>query len=241
MEWTRTRRTRDASRMDVGNSGNVYSDGSGGSGNEVPETTPFFRIEHGSKKFNGQKKIGLFGSVMLLMNTLASPTISVMPNIAQKSGFIPMMVAMLGLALICAVCGILFIKAIQRLPGNEFFEKRVEYADVLNFYLPRPAYVVALVCYFGYLILTLVSYIIQTAQVIDYFLLDVAGCGYALELGPQFGFVCGTDRESSTPFGHMMVVSAAHLGVVAICLPMAWLDLDDNIWAQAVAMCLNPD
>mmetsp|Transcript_565 Transcript_565/g.1777 ORF Transcript_565/g.1777 Transcript_565/m.1777 type:complete len:479 (-) Transcript_565:15-1451(-) len=189
----------------------------------------------------GAKSIGLVGGVMLLTNNLAGPTISLMPHLAQGAGWLIMILAMVILAFLSFACGLMFLTAMRKMPGNHNFDRRVEFADLLRFYCHPIFSALAMLCYFGYLVLTLMSYIIQTAQVLDYASLDVFGCAYGLELWPTPGAVCGTHLDSSTPFGHAAVLSCAFAAVALVCAPLAMLNLDDNIvlqWVAIVGLCV---
>mmetsp|Transcript_48450 Transcript_48450/g.149689 ORF Transcript_48450/g.149689 Transcript_48450/m.149689 type:complete len:420 (-) Transcript_48450:61-1320(-) len=189
----------------------------------------------------GSKSIGLLGGVMLLSNNLAGPTISLMPDLARGAGWLAMLLVMGLLAAISAACGLLLLGAMQRMPGNEHFQRRVEFADVLKFYMHPVCYGVAMICYFAYLILTLMSYIIQTAQVLDYAALDLLGCAYGLELWPHFGGVCGTQLHATSPFGGATVFSVSFVLLAIVCVPLAWKNLDDNVvlqWVAIVGLCV---
>lgn len=186
----------------------------------------------------GTKSIGLFGGVMLLTNNLAGPTISLMPSLFQEAGWLNVVATMLILACISAACGYMLLATMQAIPGNQRLERRVEYADVLKYFLPMGLYVPTMVCYFGYLVLTLMSYVIQTVQVLDYASLNYLGCAYGLELWPRFMHgLCGVEESSVTPYGSDVVVfSSSFLLLIVVCAPFAWRNLDDNICLQVVAI-----
>mmetsp|Transcript_105663 Transcript_105663/g.297220 ORF Transcript_105663/g.297220 Transcript_105663/m.297220 type:complete len:461 (-) Transcript_105663:27-1409(-) len=205
------------------------------------EGTPELSIQRlsrvGASDAFGGKSIGLFGGVMLLANCLAGPTVSLMPGIAQEAGWLAMVLGMVGIAGISAACGVMLLEAMRSIPGNHDFEQRVEVTDLLAFYLSPIWHALALACYIGYTVLMLMSYIIQTAQILDYFFLDVLGCAWGLELSPDLGIVCGNVSGSSTPFGPEagIVLSGSFAVVALLCTPCALAHLDDNVFFQALA------
>lgn len=189
----------------------------------------------------GSKSIGLMGGVMLLCNNLAGPTISLMPELTHETGWMAVLLAMGILASISGACGLLLLAAMRNMPGNANFERRVEFADVLKFYMNPVGYALSMTCYFAYLILTLMSYIIQTAQVLDYVSMDLFGCAYGIELWPHIGGVCGNKMEASSPFGEVKVFSMSFVVLALICVPLAWKNLDDNVvlqWVAVVGLCI---
>jgi len=113
----------------------------------------------------------------------------------------------------------------------------VEFTDIVRYYLPRPWASLVMVSYHVYLILTLVSYVISSAQVIDFASLDALGGAYGFQLWPELGGVMGVDETSSTPFGPgLIVVPLSFVIVGLVCVPFAVKNLDDNIVLQVVAI-----
>mmetsp|Transcript_11344 Transcript_11344/g.40236 ORF Transcript_11344/g.40236 Transcript_11344/m.40236 type:complete len:406 (-) Transcript_11344:62-1279(-) len=189
----------------------------------------------------GAKTIGLGGSVMLLTNNLAGPALSLMPVLAHRAGWLPVLSVMLALGGIAGSCAWMLLYALRRLPGNMDYQLRVEFADLTHHYFGRGGgrafHVLAMVSFFGYLVLTLVSYIVQTAQVLDHSSRNVFGCAYAVGIWPDFATgLCGTHEDTTTPFAEVRVLPLSFLGIALLCAPMAWLNLDDNVVLQWVAV-----
>lgn len=175
---------------------------------------------------------------MLLANSLAGPTVSLMPGLAQEAGWVPLVAIMCLLGAFSAWCGFRLLDAMRAMPNNSAFEERVEFTDVLEFYLSPHWFRAAMICYFAYLVVTLMSYLIQTAQVLDYVVLRVSGGAYGLELWPRQRGVLGTLLNSCSPFdGSKVVLSSSFALVALICAPFAWMNLDDNITLQWIATC----
>eukprot|EP00930_Biecheleria_cincta_P056438 TRINITY_DN42569_c0_g1_i1.p1 TRINITY_DN42569_c0_g1~~TRINITY_DN42569_c0_g1_i1.p1 ORF type:complete len:449 (+),score=62.94 TRINITY_DN42569_c0_g1_i1:83-1348(+) len=202
-----------------------------------PASKPFAAYEGvqlEEKNFGGAKTIGYWGGVMLLINNVAGPTVSLMPGLAQEAGWLAMVLVMSLIASLSAACGFLLTVAMRNMPGNQDFEERVEYCDLISYYFRPPVGSCITLTYHAYLILTLMTYIIQSAQVIDYVILDAFGCAPGLILSQ--GFVCGSVKNSVTPFGDVTVLSSSMLLIVAVCIPLAMQNLDDNVLLQWIAI-----
>ncbi|CAE7724964.1 SPAC1F5.02, partial [Symbiodinium sp. CCMP2592] len=86
------------------------------------------------------------------------------------------LLVMLGVAALSAGCGLLLVEAVQRMPENEDFSRRIEFSDLIRHYFPFPLDHAMMLIYHVYLMLTLMTYIIQSGQVVDYVILDSFGC-----------------------------------------------------------------
>ncbi|CAE7454522.1 unnamed protein product [Symbiodinium microadriaticum] len=141
--------------------------------------------------------------------------------------------------LINNLAGYMLIEAMRCMPGNHGFEQTIEFTNLASFYLPYEMYVATMVCYHVNSILNLMSLIIQSGQVMDYIMLNVYGCAPGIQLGLGVKYVCGTRKDSATPFGDSLVLSSSMLAVALICAPFAVRNLDDNVILQYLAACLN--
>lgn len=184
----------------------------------------------------GAKSIGYVGSIMLLTNSLAGPVIALMPVLVHRAGWLTFLVVMGTLGYVSLQCAAMLLAAMRRYPGNDDFGVRVEFVDLSRHFLSTAGHIVAMICFMGYLALTLVSYIVQTAQVFDHGTLSTFGCAYGLEVYPLVGSLCGTEEQSDSPFGEAHVLPASFFLVALLCAPLAWLNLDDNVLLQWVAV-----
>ncbi|CAK0805145.1 unnamed protein product, partial [Prorocentrum cordatum] len=188
------------------------------------------------KDLYGSKTIGLYGGIMLLINNLAGPTVSLMPSLTQEAGWMAAVTAEVAIAMLAAACGFMILAAMRAIPGNKDLELRVEYIDVVRFYIPGAWAVLVTLSYIGYLVMTLMACIIQTAQVIDYVFTDALGSAYGLQLWPTLQVTSGVSTGSDTPFSDdVFVFSFSFIVVAVVCAPFALKNLDDNITLQWIA------
>lgn len=189
-----------------------------------------------AKAVAGDKNIGLIGGVMLLINNLAGPTIVSMPALAQEAGWLALIAVELLVAAVAAGCGFMLLGAMRRMPGNRRFEKQVQYANLSDYYFPRPIGWLFMICYHSNMVLSLMSLIIQSAQVIDYLIMNWHGCAPGIAFLPRFELACGSAKDSSTPFGDRTVLSSSMFIVGLISVPFAVQNLDDNVVLQYLAI-----
>eukprot|EP00929_Paragymnodinium_shiwhaense_P057099 TRINITY_DN28571_c0_g1_i1.p1 TRINITY_DN28571_c0_g1~~TRINITY_DN28571_c0_g1_i1.p1 ORF type:complete len:409 (-),score=33.81 TRINITY_DN28571_c0_g1_i1:137-1363(-) len=197
-------------------------------------------LSSGDEAGFGGKSIGLFGSAAVLINNLAGPTVVLLPALVQQAGWLPMVFFMVLLAVLSAICGHMLLRTMRMMPGNSDLERRVEYTDMARHYLPWPVATFAVGAYFAYIVITVMTYIISSAHVVDFAIADAFGCAPGLQLLPSPGvLLCGNSQDSSTPFGNAegLVVLPASFAIVAlVCLPFAVRNLDDNVMLQGFAV-----
>jgi len=146
------------------------------------------------------------------------------------------LIVMVFLGVVSIGCSWMLLYAMRKYPGNAQLEVRVEFSDLSRHYFHAVLHAVAVASLLGYLALTLVSYIVQTAQVFDHASLGMFGCAYGVGVYPHFGGACGTDTKSDTPFGDDVVLPLSFLAIGMLCAPMAWVNLDDNVILQWIAV-----
>jgi len=173
---------------------------------------------------------------MLLCNSLAGPTLMLMPSLAQQAGWLAMGLSQMAVAGTAATCGFMLLTAMRRMPGNSNFSVRVEFTDLVEFYMYPMWYNLVMACFHAYNVLTLMTYIIQSGHTMDFLMLRLTGCAYGLEMFPTPGVICGTQLDSSTPFGETFVLSASLVFVALICVPFSLMRLEDNVLLQWLAI-----
>ena len=121
-------------------------------------------------------------------------------------------------------------EAMALIPGNENYEKRVEFSTIVEHYYGHKAYIVTQ-CVYSLSLQTLnIASIIVTAQVMDQFLVRIVGKSYALAL-EHGSFVETTDL--ATPFaGAGLIISLGYMIVTVMCLPVGFLNLSEGIYFQ---------
>lgn len=89
----------------------------------------------------------------------------VLPQTFQQAGWVLPVLALFGVAGLSCVCGIMLIEAMTLVPGNNRFQKRLEYTNIAHIYFPRWLYWVAQIFYQLSILAQNISMIIQSVQV----------------------------------------------------------------------------
>jgi amino acid permease len=197
----------------------------------------------------GARDIGFLGGLCLLTNNILGTGMVQIPGLFQSAGWaLPTLAFALTAAWTC-VCALLLARVMTRLAGNASFEKRVEFANVLEDLLPRWAFLAALFALLASFVASNISNVVVSAQVADDILLQAAGRTCALVIYPRPAggdplFACVTlgdagSQIANSPFGTAYVVSAGFLLVAAICVPLSYVALDENVVFQIIGVALN--
>ena len=199
--------------------------------------------EKGGSSGFGAKKIGWLGSWSLLFNNITGPGMVSLISIYITAGWVPATILFIVVGLISGQVSVYLIDAMQMVPGNDKFEKRVELMYLAKRYLSKGLYWTSMVFFLLNLQLNNIGSIIVSTQQMDWTIIACGVPSYALELYPNFSFV-GTPVVNASanqtinlddsPFGDSYVISLGFLIVLAATVPLGYLNLDDNIWVQII-------
>jgi len=198
----------------------------------------------------GHHDIGFIGGLCLLTNNILSSAMVQIPGLFQQSGWaLPTAAFVLTAAWSCA-CALLLARVMTRMLGNGRFERRVEFANVLEEIFPRWLYVASLVALVATFVASNISNVVVSAQVADDILLVAVGrtCAVVLYPPPAGGaspFQCvaagdlGGAQIADSPFGSAYTISAGFALVALVCVPLSYVSIDNNIVYQVVGVGLN--
>ncbi len=217
------------------------------------------RAEHDVQDIVGKppaKTIGWFGSLSLVANNISGPAMMGLPIVFREAGIIPTILCILVTWVMSSLCGTFLAETIQKLPGNEKFEKNVDFSYIFSkvvgkqWHLRCEVLVIiscAVCCFAG---------IVETAQSLDSWLASfVLGKTYAVTIpGMEFitwdasgciGEVEGDVQDESntgdcTPFHFVdgSVITLGYMLTFAFFYPLGRNDLNETIWAQVVTFLL---
>jgi hypothetical protein len=207
----------------------------------------------GSASGFGGKRIGFLGSFALLFNNYTGPGVVALISIYITCGWVPATLLFMAVGVMCGQVSVYLVEAMQMVPGNENFEKRVELMYMAKRYLSKPLYWTSMVFFLLNLQLTNIGSIIVSTQQADWTIIACGVPSYALELYPNFSFTHtpfvnnssaaanssaaggnGSSTTADSPFGDAYVISLGYLIVLAAAVPLGYMNLDDNIWVQII-------
>lgn len=122
--------------------------------------------------------------------------------------------------------------AMQRVPGNRNFNKRVEFCTVVRHYWGDSWYYASQVAFNLSLQASNIAAMIVSAQVIDNFFVFLFNHSWALDYAAG-EFITSAEGNYTDPWGGTLtVISVGFCVSMAICIPFGWLNLDENMWFQ---------
>lgn len=186
----------------------------------------------------GAKSIGMLGSIAVLLNNILGPGIANFSGLYQQTGWLPPSFTILICVISSMVSGDMLLAAMRAYPENSEFGVRVEYGTLCRHYFSRKT-ALLFQCLFQLAMLCAnISNIIQTAQVLDYFVADLNhGKSCAVMFYPNVEAFCHTSSTDVTPFGTDKIVLSLGMGIVALLsIPLGYYNLEDNVVVQNVAM-----
>ena len=210
----------------------------------------------------GGKNIMLLGSIALTTNNISGPAQLQLPAVFQASGWlVPLCVCVL--LSVCSSLAVAFLSmAIARAPGNSYsFERRLEYHDAfahsggLGAGLGTWAWgAIAHAFFLACLMSQLLASMVQTASVMDAFLVAASGHTSALAFDASSSpsmvravtwSSAQCDRTTNpycVPFegggGAELFLTAGYGLLAALIAPLSLMNLDENISVQWVSFAL---
>ena len=159
----------------------------------------------------------------------------------QQAGWLPSIVLMLFIAVWTSQSALYMAQTMAGFAGNAHFDKRLEMGNTMFHLLPRWAYYLSMATLCTVFFSQNLANIVLTSQVMDYTLLDAFGrtCGLDYTHGTFYCVTPGDSTTSNSPFGDAYVVSLGYMVVLALCIPLGMLNLDDNIGMQVGGMVLT--
>eukprot|EP01117_Protostelium_nocturnum_P013077 TRINITY_DN4853_c0_g1_i1.p1 TRINITY_DN4853_c0_g1~~TRINITY_DN4853_c0_g1_i1.p1 ORF type:complete len:521 (-),score=123.74 TRINITY_DN4853_c0_g1_i1:49-1611(-) len=219
-------------------SGNYGSLNDGRPNSPINETEPAENPANpaDNQAIGGGKDISFFGGITLLTNSITGPGLITIPLLFQQSGWVSLIVCIIAVAFISCLAAVMLCSAMEKVPGNERFQGRVEFSGVAKEFLPKWGYVITVLLFIGSLLALFITSVVISAQTVDIAIVAIFKKTFALEFYPHFGFVSVSDLPTGvSPFGPSFVLSLGYLITLAVTIPMGLFNLEDNIIVQKVA------
>jgi amino acid permease len=191
----------------------------------------------------GEEGISLWGSVVLTINNLAGPGMLALPVVYQQAGWLPattMLVLFWLLSALAATClceSIDILDALVAQHGLRYSERR-EFSNLVRFYFGDSWYLVAHLAFNLSMQSINVASIVVSAQALDNLFIFVFGNTYALQLLPQLDLLSSTTGGEDV-FGGATVISLGYIVLLALVVPLGFLDLSENVRYQSYSFWLS--
>jgi len=187
----------------------------------------------------GGKTIGFFGGFSLLVSNLTGPGLVSLSLVYQDSGWLTPTICLVVMMIMSTLSGVFLCEAMATLPGNESLQGRVEFTTLVRFFFGSKGHIISQVFINVALQATNVAGIVISSQVMDRMFVDLfnRSCGFSVH--PEVKFLCiETASPSASPFGDdtIMLFTIGYFVVMAVIIPLGYLNLDDNIIIQVAAL-----
>jgi amino acid permease len=182
----------------------------------------------------GGKHISAFQSVCLLLNNVTGAAMVLYPVLFQSAGWVAPIACMILIAVLTGASSLCLVKTMQLIPGNECYQQRFEFTNVAKHFLSDGLFKVVFAFFVLSLLTSAIPLIIQSAQVMDFLLVAVFGKTCGLQFTPSVQWTCTSNNVSNVdPFGaDIVILSVGVVAIAALCIPIGYLNLDDNMNIQ---------
>lgn len=187
------------------------------------------------------KTIGLIGSIAIAVNSLAGPAILQLPFQYQQSGIIPTTICLVFVATLSAFCCLHMASVVSKVPGNDNYNKCVEFSDVYRIFWNEKTYRLTQALFYLTAVCVNLAAIVDTAQTVDSAIgLHGTTYGYSFDKG---AFVSWSHTEhctrymvkhgDCTPFESQKkygeyILTLGYLLTSIVFMPLCLMDLKEN-------------
>jgi hypothetical protein len=164
-----------------------------------------------------------------------------LPLVNQQAGWITPTLCILFVFLISSFAATMLVEAMQRVPGNGALTERWEFCALVGHYFGPRAQTLTSVLYNISLQSTNVAAMIVSAQVLDVFIIYVAGHSVALDYHEWPPHLIRSEPSLKDPWLTQWVISAGFVVSAVIAVPLGYINLEDNMkfqWASLVGLLL---
>jgi hypothetical protein len=187
----------------------------------------------------GGKTIGFVGGFSLLVSNLTGPGLVSLALVYQDAGWLYPTVSLSVMMVMSTLAGVFLCEAMATIPGNESLQGRVEFATLARFYFGKKGHILSQIFINTALQATNIAGIVISSQVLDSMFVSLFKNTCGLEIYPRlFHWECvSASTADESAFGNaFMLFTIGYLVVMAVIIPLGYLNLDDNIIIQVVAL-----
>ncbi|PRP75746.1 hypothetical protein PROFUN_09170 [Planoprotostelium fungivorum] len=181
----------------------------------------------------GEKNIGFYGGVMLMVNSITGPGLLIVPLLFQQAGYVTPLLTMFLIGGVSWLSAVMLCAAMERVPGNQQFKGRVEFTGVAKAFFPHWLYIITVFLLMASIISSFIPAVVVSAQTADEAIIQLFGKTFAFRFS-SLGLTQADHlpESGSSPFDDEYVFSIGYLLALAATIPMGLFNLDDNIIVQ---------
>lgn len=191
-----------------------------------------------SESAKEEKTISLIGGISFLFSNMTGPGLLTIPLLFQQAGWLTTCMAFLVAGTLSILASTFTAKALRMVKGNENYERKLEFAVLLEAYFGRRVRGIANFWIYMALQSVNIASIVVCIQTMDNILIAIAGKTCALTMTGKWECVY-SPQPSESPFGNDYIVfSIGYLIALVGIAPLSTLHIVDNIIAQIMSLFL---
>jgi amino acid permease len=180
-----------------------------------------------------EQTVNNLGSMVFVVNQIYGIGLLALPMVFQQVGIWVMTAMLVFFTALSSFACTMLTDAMALIPGNERFQKRIEYANLTHILFGPKFYVVQQICYNLAMQSLNIASIVVTAQPVDSLFIFIFGKTWAWVFYPQFTVTQVTSiNDLYGDKNFMIAISLGYLIVMGVFLPLGFLDLNINIMIQ---------
>eukprot|EP00842_Homolaphlyctis_polyrhiza_P006555 jgi/Hompol1/6900/HPOL_003765-RA len=183
------------------------------------------------------KNLGFVGSVCLLISSISGPGVAIIPQVFQSAGWFVSSISFIGIGILTGIASLFVVEASSRFPGNEQFERNVEFTILVHQFYGRRWYYALIFILYGSLTSTNIASIVGASQIFDNLFITAFGGTCGIGLSPISGLYCVTSAgNTNSPFGNnYMLITVGALINLMVIVPLTLMDINSNALLQLVS------
>ncbi|CAG8687993.1 3761_t:CDS:2, partial [Ambispora leptoticha] len=176
--------------------------------------------------------------IALLVSSMTGPGLVTIPILFQNAGWITSTIVFILITFLSGAASLFLCETLSSVVGNEKFQRQIEFSSLSNILIsnPKKRIFIQVMLYISIQSVNIASILIS-AQSMDTLLVSLAGRTCGIGIHPRPGLFCVYEQSRwNSPFGDdYMLITAGYLMTLAMVLPLALMELVDNIKVQILS------
>jgi amino acid permease len=190
---------------------------------------------HSRTKSAPKKDIGTLDSFVYILIQMYGYGVLALPVIYQQVGLVVATLALILFTFFFGLAPLLVAEATALIPGNDKFQKRIEFANLIDFYFSKRWYYIFQVLLAGNLLLSNLTNIRVSSQIVDSLIQFFFGNTVAVVFYPNSKIL--VTKHVNYFYGNdiVLAISLGYVILTVTLLPLGLVNLKANIKAQYVS------
>ncbi|RIA85242.1 hypothetical protein C1645_697955, partial [Glomus cerebriforme] len=164
----------------------------------------------------------------------------IVPILFESAGLITPLIMFGVTVMLACSSSLLLIEAIGSIPGNEKFQKKIEYISLFSILIDNKLIrIITYLIFFLSIESMIIATIALTSQSFDAILIRFAGGTCGIGIYPDKGWICVHNLDFNSPFDdRIMIATCGFMITFILVLPMAFCNLGENVKVQIISFII---